>query len=96
MSYYQLRQAYDDQNFLAAKTYLNAYQTCYPFDKTHFAQACFVRYWDSVHSLWVETEHYLNDNHRVDGFLPGTLQKLRYLSQHQDQFVNRLISSLEI
>ncbi|MEM7034445.1 MAG: phosphotransferase, partial [Chloroflexota bacterium] len=86
--------AYADRNFQAANTYLKQYHAYYPFDLSHLKQAYLVRYWDAVHSLWIEEEHYQHDNQRVDGFLPGTLQKLRYLSKHQNQFIERILRNL--
>lgn len=81
---------YGPKNFLAARCFLKAYESIYPLGKGELPQGIRARYLDKLHSLWIEEEHYLMGNTRVDCFLAGELEMLRYYSAFYDQHIRRL------
>ena len=83
--------AFEDKNFADASIYLQAYHQRYPLHPTELKNGLRERYLGNFHSLWVEAEHYLNHNRRVDGFLEGSLRTLQYFSQYMEQFLEQIM-----
>ncbi|MDP2684702.1 MAG: phosphotransferase [bacterium] len=81
---------YEAKNFEDANTYLAAYNNIYPISKGNLIQGIKAYYLKKAHSLWIEREHYININLRVDCFLEGELLMLKYYSQNFDEFVGKL------
>lgn len=90
----QSGRAFADWNFAAAHTLLATYHGHYPLDRTELINGFQTYLIQRVHGLWVETEHYLLDNHRVDGFLEGEPYLLRYFSENYEGFVERVVVGL--
>lgn len=78
------------ENFKKARVYLDAYRSVYPILQEEFAQAVRFSAYRHIYSTWVEAEHYLHHNTRVDKFLLGDLQSVQYFSQHLEQFIGRV------
>lgn len=78
------------ENFKKAKAYMRAYNAVYPIRREEFAQAVRYSAYRQVYSTWVEAEHYLHHNTRVDKFLLGDLRSIQYFSQHLEQFIARV------
>jgi hypothetical protein len=38
-----------------------------------------------LHGSWVQSEHYLKNNYRVDQFLFGKFKLIKYLSEHLNE-----------
>lgn len=81
---------FTSQNFALGTAFLTAYQEAYAVDHAGLVDALRVRYWGSLCSLWVPTEHYLHQNHRVDLFLEAQLTEINYFAAHLDSFANWL------
>ena len=91
---YDYNPTYDKQNFKNAQVFLQRYQTDYPLQRSELASAFKARYWRQVMSLWVETEHYVHANYRVDVFLQSYLVGLKYMSTNLAYFVDRICDSI--
>lgn len=81
---------YESENFEDANIYLAAYNKIYPITKDELERGIKAYYIKKAHSLWIEREHYINNNLRVDCFLEGELLMLKYFSQNFDDFVSKL------
>ena len=90
----QSGRAFEDWNFVAAHTFLTAYHQRYPLDRVELINGYKNYFIRRVQGLWVETEHYLNNNCRVDGFLTGEPDLLRYFSQNLDTFIERIVEGV--
>lgn len=86
--------SFAEKNFAAAITFLRAYQTLYPMSSQMFFNGYWAYYLDKIHSTWVESEHYIYNNNRVDGFLPGMLEFLLYFSKNMESFLARFEGSV--
>lgn len=67
-----------------AKTYTNAYSQVYPIPTEEFRRGLRFFLSKHIHSLWVESEHYLQGNDRPDIFLKEDYLRLKYLADHYD------------
>lgn len=85
---------FDQQSFSNALIYLQTYHAHYPLRKNEFTNACKAYYLGKVHSLWVETEHYLHQNTRTDVFLKPELSFLKYFAKNDEIFIGRINKGL--
>ena len=83
---HNFRGTFTPQNFDQGKAFLHAYQSTYPVNPERLADAIVARYWGSLCSLWVATEHYLNHNQRVDPFLEANLAEINYFADNLSRF----------
>lgn len=65
-----------------AKLYLDSYLSIYPATKDELDRGLKLIYLKSIHGLWVEGEHYLNNNTRADELLALDYCRVLYLSQN--------------
>jgi homoserine kinase type II len=72
------------ENIEKGKIYLRAYAERYPISKEELKQGLRLYYLRQLHGFWVETEHYLNHNYRVDQFLESGHNIIKYLSENID------------
>lgn len=89
------RPAYEEANFARAAHLIQGYHAAYPLSTSTLEAALRARYAGQVCGLWVETEHYLNHNTRVDLFLRPKYEYLRYMSQHLQEFNARICTCLD-
>jgi len=52
------------------------------------------RHLGDIYSIWVEEEHYLQDNERVDLFLPGAVDRLGESDQDRQAFTERICAMI--
>jgi len=83
------------RNFALGEQFLKAYHTCYPLELATLRAAVHARYWGSLCSLWVPTEHYLRQNHRVDLFLESNLAEITYFAGQMAPFVDWIAKVLD-
>lgn len=81
---------YGYDSFHAARSFLASYQGIYPLSHEELTRGIVARYLDKAHSLWIEEEHYLKDNYRVDCFLQGELDMLSYYSNNCSSLIEKL------
>src|SRR5581483_10689187 len=79
-----------EKELTRSKIYLNAYQKLYPASKEELINAFTAYYLRSAHSVWVESEHYLKGNVRVDELLKTDALRLEYLSQNFEKTLKYL------
>jgi len=65
-----------------AKLYLDSYLAVYPMSKDELASGFTAYHLRSAHSLWVEKEHYLLGNTRVDELLQSDILRIEYFSKN--------------
>ena len=85
---------FEEANFAAARRYLGAYDAGNRLPRAEFETAARAYYWGRVVELWVETEHYIDGNGRVDVFLKPRHTFVRYYAEHFDEWVERLAGAL--
>lgn len=73
---------FSKENIEKAQIYLKSYNDKYPMSRDELHRGINFYYIKKAHSLWVEKEHYINDNMRVDCFLEKEYSMLKYYSKH--------------
>ncbi len=73
-----------------AKKYLHAYSNVYPISNDEIQKGLHLYFVKAIHGFWVETEHYLKGNTRVDHFLFDDHRRIEYLSENLDTLVDFL------
>ena len=76
-----------------SKLYLNSYLSIYPTSKEELIKGLKLFYFKSIHAVWVESEHYLKDNDRSDVYLLSDFKRVKYLSEHYEEFEEGLIKN---
>lgn len=88
------RTSFTEHTFRQANLFLHSYHAWYPLKRAEIEAAVYQRYINEIHSLWVESEHYLLHNSRVDVFLESGYSRLLYFSQHLDSTIEQLCDGL--
>ncbi|MCC7436746.1 phosphotransferase [Candidatus Nomurabacteria bacterium] len=83
--------SFSEENILKAKLYLRSYIEVYPASKEELEKGFLLFYLRFVHGLWVQTEHYLKNNNRVDQFLKQDYERIKYLSENLDELTIKLL-----
>ncbi len=73
-----------------AKKYIDAYSSVYPISKDEIKRGLQLYFVKIIHGFWVESEHYLKGNTRVDHFLFDDRKRIKYLSENLDSLVEIL------
>jgi len=73
-----------------ARKYIDAYSSVYPISKDEIKRGLQLYFVKTVHGFWVESEHYLKGNTRVDHFLFDDHKRIKYLSENLDLLVDVL------
>jgi len=73
------------------KLFIQSYSALYPISKNEIRKGLKLFYLKSLYSTWVEDEHYLRGNNRVDCFLEHNSYRLRFLTQHYDDLERFLL-----
>lgn len=81
---------FEGHNFELGAAFLTAYHSHYTVKQKALENALKARYWGSLCSLWVPTEHYLHQNQRVDLFLEAQLTEINYFAAHLESFAQWL------
>lgn len=81
---------YGTKNFNDARNFLSAYREIYPLDTGELARGVKAYYLKKAHSIWIEEEHYIKNNFRVDCFLEDELLMLIYYPDNFDEFIHKL------
>ncbi len=77
-------------NLIDARKYIDAYSSIYPISKDEIKSGLQLYFIKSIHSFWVESEHYLKGNVRVDHFLFNDNNRIKYLSDNLDVLISVL------
>lgn len=92
MVYSLLSESVTSRDLKLAKIYLQAYKDVYPISKKELETGLQLFWLRLFHSFWVESEHYLKGNNRVDLFLYSDYARIKYFSEHFDDVKNILIN----
>lgn len=76
-----------DENIARARLYFDTYNSLYPIPKKEFENGWKAYYLKKAHSLWLEKEHYLNKNYRIDVFAGEEAKMLNYFQNNFDDFI---------
>lgn len=76
---------FTQENIEKGKRYLQAYNEMYPISIEELKAGLRLNYLRQLHGFWVETEHYLKQNYRVDQFLQSGYESIKYLSENIDR-----------
>lgn len=85
IEYIFLNNGYTPQYIDRARLFLTKYQEIYPIDQQEIAIAYRRHFLSAIFTDWIERDHYILNNHRVDQFLPFQLQSINYLHQNFDK-----------
>ena len=81
----------EKQKIALARLYIESYSKIYPISKEELQAGFKLFYLRQLHGFWVETEHYINKNYRVDHFLSSGYKSAKYLSENLDELVEKLL-----
>lgn len=73
-----------------ARKYIDAYSSIYPISKDEIKRGLQLYFVKAIHGFWVESEHYLKGNTRVDHFLFDDHNRIKYLSENLDSLIEVL------
>ncbi len=73
-----------------ARKYIDAYSSVYSISSDEIKKGLQLFYVKAIHGFWVEGEHYLNGNTRVDHFLFDDYKRVKYISENLDTLVDSL------
>lgn len=79
-----------DTSIKNMKLYISSYREVYPIGKEEMINGLMAHYIKSMHGFWVEKEHYLKDNDRVDLFLELNYKRLKFTSENIDVLIKEL------
>jgi len=75
------------------KRYLGAYRKVYPTRDDELSSGLKLFYLKVIHGTWIESEHYLRNNMRIDHFFLGDFRRMSYLADHLKEFENEILRS---
>lgn len=81
---------YSKQPIENTKLFLGEYFKIYPMGKEEFLKGMTYYFLKKAHSLWIETEHYINETVRVDVFFERELKMLNYYEENLNCLVDRI------
>ncbi|HEY4504615.1 MAG TPA: phosphotransferase [Candidatus Paceibacterota bacterium] len=90
MIYGMISDDFSEKSLSDAKIYLDAYTGIYPISKDEIKRGLQLFLLKSIHGFWVESEHYIKNNNRVDEFLFNDYKKIKYLSENLEEFTRFL------
>jgi len=73
-----------------ARKYIDAYSSVYPISKDEIKRGLQLYFVKTTHGFWVEGEHYLKGNTRVDNFLFDDHKRIKYLSTNLNLLIDVL------
>lgn len=83
---------FETENISKAKLYLHSYLNIYPASLEMLQTGFKLYYLRMLHGSWIQNEHYLKNNNRVDVFLLNDFNRIKYLSENYDEFESKLFS----
>lgn len=83
-----------EEKIREAKLYIESYMNVYPTRVSELKEGLKFYYVKTAHGLWVEYEHYLKNNNRVDQFLITDFQRVKYLSENLEELERKLFDEI--
>jgi len=90
LMYSLLSSGTSESDLQKARVYLDAYRATYPIENEELKRGLEMFYLKSIHSVWVEHEHYVKGNFRPDLFLEPDFKRLQFLSNNLDNLARAL------
>jgi len=81
----------DKEDMRKAKLYKDSYEEIYPTTQEEMEKGLLLFYIKTIHGLWIETEHYIKNNMRVDCFLAPDFERVEYLSKNLEKLKSELL-----
>ena len=81
-----------EQNLKNAKKYIESYRSVYNLPEEVLKKSLFAAYVRQIHSLWIEEEHYLLNNHRPDALLPTQMALNKFYLSDREAIDTYLLS----
>lgn len=75
-----------EKEYADAKLYLDTYQAHYPMFKEELSLGYDMYYQKMIHGMWIEKEHYLLKNSKIDPLLVRDHARLHFMAAHKDSF----------
>ncbi len=91
MAYCVLSSDFTETDFEKARLYLGSYREIYPLSADEIEKGLYAYVIKCFHGLWIEGEHYLKGNNRVDHFLVEEHKRITYLADNVDRFLRALM-----
>ncbi len=91
MAYCVLSSDFTEADFEKARLYLRSYREIYPLSADEIERGLYAYVIKCFHGLWIEGEHYLKSNNRVDHFLAEEHRRITYLADNVDSFLQALM-----
>jgi Ser/Thr protein kinase RdoA (MazF antagonist) len=85
-----------EQELLDAKLYINSYLQKYPMKKEEFLEGLDMYFRKLINSVWIESEHYLEGNTRVDPLLKQDYVRVKYFGENIEKIKEVLSYNLYI
>ena len=82
MTYGLLSEEYNEKDMRKIKLYVDSYSNIYPISNDEIKRGLQLFQLKAIHGFWVEGEHYLSDNTRVDELLSNDYFRIKYLQEH--------------
>ncbi len=83
-------ESFDDRNVSLARTYITAYKNVIPTSNEELIKGLQLFHLRQLHGFWVENEHYLKNNYKVDHFLISRSDTTKYMAEHLDELAKKL------
>lgn len=74
-----------------AAEFLAAYKKESPIDETELKNGFLLFYLKTIHTIWVETEHYKKNNTRPDHFLIPGFKRLLWITENREKLVELIL-----
>ncbi|MDR6193339.1 phosphotransferase [Siphonobacter sp. SORGH_AS_0500] len=85
---------YNTNNFEKSTRFLNSYLSMNPINKTNIKNSIHAYIMRIFHSNWIESEHYIEKNYRLDSLYVNSIQNVNFFSEETDYFIDKIINKL--
>ncbi len=86
-TYSFLNTDFDGTSIKNMRLFIKSYLDVYPMDERELKDGLMAHYVKTMHGFWVEKEHYLKNNNRVDQFLELNFKRLKFTSERLGDFL---------
>lgn len=92
MLYSVFKEKPDKKDIGKGKLYLDSYCKIYPLTQDEITKSLQAYYLRTIHGCWIESEHYLRNNYRVDDLLESSIDRVVFLSENLDELTEALVT----
>jgi Ser/Thr protein kinase RdoA (MazF antagonist) len=84
----------EHQEMKDAKKYLDTYLSVSPMSYEELSAGFDMHYQKMIYGIWVESEHYLKENSKIDSLLKRDHVRLHFIAKNNDMFKEFLLRDL--